>query len=223
MQNLAGYTAQETGMQLIPRGLTTAVVTIVSIRLTAKVQPKYLLATGSMLFVIGMLYFHNITPNVSPDQLLWPMIITGAALGMLIVPLSVAALGALKPQEVPAGAGLFNLTRQLGGSIGIAVSATLLDKWAQQARAPMVDLINPLNPAWAARLETMTRYFQSQGADAATAHNQAYALMDKMLQGQSTTIAFEKAYFALAIMFLCAMPLLLLFKKVKGGAPVDAH
>ena len=223
MQNLAGYTAQETGMQLIPRGLATAIVTIVSIRLTAKIQPKYLLAIGSLLFTIGQLYFHNITPQTSPDQLLWPMIITGASLGMLIVPLSVAALGALKPQEVPAGAGLFNLTRQLGGSIGIAVSATLLDKWAQQARAPMVDLINPLNPAWAQRLEAMTQQFISRGADAATAHDMAYALMNRILQGQSTTIAFEKAYFALAMLFLCALPLLLLFKKVKGGAPVDAH
>ena len=223
MQNLAGYTAQETGMQLIPRGLATAIVTIISIRLTAKIQPKYLLATGSFLFAIGQLYFHNITPQTSPDQLLWPMIITGASLGMLIVPLSVAALGALKPQEVPAGAGLFNLTRQLGGSIGIAVSATLLDKWAQQARAPMVDLINPLNPAWSQRLEALTRQFMSRGADANTAHDMAYTVMNRIIQGQSTTIAFEKAYFALAMLFLCALPLLLLFKKVKGGKPVDAH
>ncbi len=224
MQNLAGYTAQETGMQLIPRGLTTAIVTIVSIRLTAKIQPKYLLTVGTVLFSIGMLYFHNITPQTSPDALLWPMIITGASLGMLIVPLSVATLGALKPQEVPEGAGLFNLMRQLGGSIGIAVSATLLDKWAQQARAPMVDKINPLNPAWAERLETMTCYFQSRGADATTAHDQAYAMMNRILQAQSTTIAFEKAYFALAILFLCALPLLLLFKKVqKGGDTAEMH
>ena len=223
MQNLAGYTAQETGMQLIPRGLTTAIVTIVSIRLTAKIKPKYLLAVGSTLFAIGMLYFHDITPQTSSADLLWPMIITGASLGMLIVPLSVATLGALKPQEVPEGAGLFNLMRQLGGSIGIAVSATLLDKWAQQARAPMTDLINPLNPAWAQRLEAMTQQFISRGADAVTAHDQAYAVMDKILLAQSTTIAFEKAYFALAMLFICAMPLLLLFKKVKGGAPAEMH
>ena len=223
MQNLAGYTAQETGMQLIPRGITTAIVTIVSIRLTAKIQPKYLLAVGSVLFSIGMLYFHSITPNVSPEQLLWPMIITGAALGMLIVPLSVATLGALKPQEVPEGAGLFNLMRQLGGSIGIAVSATLLDHWSQQARAPMVDRINPLNPAWAERLEAMTRAFQARGLDAVTAHDRSYAIMDKILQAQSTTIAFEKAYFALAMLFLCALPLLLLFKKVNKGAPTEMH
>ncbi len=224
MQNIAGYTAQETGMQLIPRGLATGIVTLLSIRLTSKIQPKYLLGVGSSLFAIGMLYFHSITPETSSADLLWPMIITGAGLGMLITPLSVATLGALKPQEVPEGAGLFNLMRQLGGSIGIAVSATLLDHWAQQARAPLVDQINPLNPVWAQRLADMTRTFQAQGADAATAHDQAYAIMDRILQAQSMTIAFEKAYFALAMLFLCAMPLLLLFKKVdKSAAPVDAH
>ena len=87
----------------------------------------------------------------------------------------------------------------------------------------MVDLINPLNPAWAQRLEAMTQQFISRGADATTAHDMAYAIMNRILQGQSTTIAFEKAYFALAMLFLCALPLLLLFKKVKGGPPAEMH
>ena len=79
--------------------------------------------------------------------------------------------------------------RQLGGSVGIATAATVLDHWGQQARAPMVEAINPLNPAWAIRLDTMSRYFQSSGLDAVTAQNRAYALMERIVQAQSATIA----------------------------------
>lgn len=223
MQTLRGYTAQETGMQLIPRGLTTAIVTIVSIRLASKIQPRYMLGLGLVLFAIAMLHFHSITLVTGPDQLLWPMIITGAAFGLLIVPLSAATLGSLQPREIPAGAGLFNLMRQLGGSVGIASAATVLDHWGQQARAPMVEAITPLNPAWAMRLESMTRAFQSNGMDSITAHNRAYALMERIIEGQSSAIAFEKAYFALAVLSMLALPLLFLFKNVKGKPSAEAH
>ncbi len=224
MQTLRGYTAQETGMQLIPRGLTTAIVTIVTIRLASKIQPRFMLGLGMVLFSIGMLYFHSITLKTGPDQLLWPMIITGAAFGMLIVPLSAATLGALQPREVPAGAGLFNLMRQLGGSFGIAGAATVLDHWGQQARAPMVEQITNFNPLWTMRLEEMTRAFQSQsGIDATTAHDRAYAAINGMIAAQSATIAFEKAYFALAVLFIVMLPLLLLFKNVKGKPSAEAH
>ena len=223
MQSLRGYTAQETGMQLIPRGLTTAIVTIVSIRLSSKIQPRFMLMLGTLLFVIAMLYFHSITLQTGPDQLLWPMIITGASFGMLIVPLSAATLGALKPQEIPAGAGLFNLMRQLGGSVGIAGAATVLDHWGAQARGPLIEAINPFNPIWTQRLTEMTRMFQSRGLDETTATARSYALIERMVQAQASAIAFEKAYFALAMLFLVALPLLLLFKNVKGKPSAEAH
>lgn len=218
MQTLRGYTAEETGMQLIPRGLTTAIVTLVTIRLTAKIQPRYIIGTGSLLFVVSMAYFHTVTLTTGPDQLLWPMIISGAALGMLIVPLSVASLGALKPQEVPEGAGLFNLMRQLGGSVGIAASATLLDHWTSQARAPMASHFNPYNPAFTQRLADITAFMQSKGAEAGVAHNQAMAVMERTLGTQASLIAFERAYFALGVLFIAALPLLFLFKKVQPRA-----
>jgi len=223
MQSLRGYTAQETGMQLMPRGITTAIVTIVTIRITSKIQPRYMLALGSVLFAIAMLYFHSITLQTGPDQLLWPMIITGASFGMLIVPLSAATLGSLKPQEIPAGAGLFNLMRQLGGSVGIAGAATVLDRWSEQARGPLIDAITPLNPIWSQRLVDMTHAFQASGVDAITANARSYAVMERLIQAQASAIAFEKAYFALAVLFLATIPLLFLFKDVKGKSSAEAH
>ncbi len=224
MQNLRGYTAQESGMQLIPRGLTTAIVTIVTIRATAKIEPRYLIGIGSILFAVSMAYFHSVTLQTGPDQLLWPMIISGAALGMLIVPLSVVALGALKPQEVPAGAGLFNLMRQLGGSVGIAASATLLDHWTNQARSPLSANFNVFNPAFAQRYADSVAYLQGRGASLEVAQQQANAIMERTLMGQSSLIAFEKAYFLLGLVFIAALPLLFLFKKVEGKAGAsEAH
>ena len=226
MQNLRGYTAQETGEQLIPRGLATAIVTIITIRLTAKVQPRYIIGVGSILFGVAMLYFHGVTLQTGPDQLLWPMIISGAALGMLVVPLSVAALGALKPAQVPEGAGLFNLMRQLGGSFGIAGAATMLDHWTSQARAPLSQNYNVYNPAFNANLQSLVTYLQSRGAALSVAQDQAMSIMARRLEGQASLIAFEKAFLALGILFACSLPLLMLFKKIDrkaGGGAGGAH
>lgn len=220
MQSLRGYTAQETGMMLIPRGLATACITIITIRLAGRIQPRVLIGFGCVFFISSMLYMHSITLLSGPDQMLWPMIIAGAGLGMLVVPTASATLGSLAPQEVPAGAGLFNLMRQLGGSVGIAASSTLIDHYSQQSRAALVEHINPFNPVFQQRLAQMTSFLQSQGDTAAVAQQRAMAMIDRMVAGQALLIAFEKVYFLLAMVFVLAFPLLLGFKKVKaaGGA-----
>jgi DHA2 family multidrug resistance protein len=167
-------------------------VTLITVRLATKIQPRYLIGVGSVLFSIAMFYFHSVTLTTGPDQLLWPMITSGAALGMLVVPLSMAALGSLRPQEVPDGAGLFNLMRQLGGSVGIAASATLLDHWNNQARAPLSLNFNPYNPAFQERLGQLTTYLQSRGAPESTAHDQALAILDRTLSLQSSLLRMKK-------------------------------
>jgi DHA2 family multidrug resistance protein len=224
MQNLRGYTAQETGMNLIPRGLTTAVVALVTVRLTTKVPARLLIGCGAMLNVIAMLYFNRVTLSTGPDQLIWPMIIQGCALGMLVLPTSIVTLGALKPQEVPNGAGLFNLMRQLGGSVGIAVAATLLDHWTQQTRGSLTEHVNPFNPAYQEQARLMEQALQAKGTVPAVAHDQALAVLDRMVQSQASIMAFEMVYFALAMVFIFALPLLIFIKTPKSpSAAADAH
>ena len=225
MQTLRGYTAQETGMMLIPRGLTTAIITIITIRLSAFVQPRYLIGLGSFFFVCAMMYFHDFTLQTGPDQTLWPMIITGAALGMLVVPVSTVTLGALKPQEIPAGAGLFNLMRQLGGSVGIAAASTLIDHWSQQSRAPLVERITPYNPIYQQRLTNITHGLQSRGTSPDKAHDQAVAVIDRIVAQQSLLLSFENLYFVLGMVFVLSLPLLFFFRKVdkSAGGGAGAH
>lgn len=224
MQNLRGYTAQETGMNLIPRGLTTAIVALITVRLTTKISARVLIGTGALLNVVAMLYFSHVTLVTGPDQLIWPMIVQGCALGMLVLPTSIVTLGALKPQEVPNGAGLFNLMRQLGGSVGIAVAATLLDHWSQQTRGPMTENINPFNPVYQQRMTQMEQALQSNGTAPAVAHDQALAILDRLVQSHASIMAFEMVYFALAMLFIFALPLLVFVKNPKSpGAAADAH
>jgi DHA2 family multidrug resistance protein len=130
----------------------------------------------------------------------------------------------LKPAELAQGTGMFNLTRQLGGSLGIAISATLLGRFTAQSRALLSEHIVTGDPASMARLEMLTRGLVSRGMNAIAAKQQALAVLDRQMQGQASVLAFSKLYLLSGIALVAALPLMLLFRTGKSrGLGPGAH
>ena len=102
--------------------------------LSNKVDPRYLLTFGFFTFGLTTLYFGNVTLGISPTTLLLPILITGFALSFVFVPISTAAYGTLSNEQIGNASGLFNLMRNVGGSIGISVAQTLLTRGRQFTR-----------------------------------------------------------------------------------------
>jgi DHA2 family multidrug resistance protein len=122
----------------------------------------------------------------------------------------------LKDKELAQGTGLFNLTRQLGGSLGIAVMATLLTRFTATQKALLSEHIVAGDPATQARLEVMTRGLMAKGASALVAKQQALAVLDKQLSAQASVLAFSKIYLLSGILLVGALPVLLFFRTGKG-------
>lgn len=221
LQELRHFNAEQTGLVLLPGGLATAVMAIVNGRLSGKLNPRIPLLFGTVLFIISMFMLHNVTMDTGAEHLLMPLILRGAGLGCLFVPLTLITLDSLAPREIAAGAGLFNLMRQLGGSVGIAFLSTMIDHRTNSHRAYLVENINSYSLAATQRLAQLQQSLMSKGAPLDVARRQAYQILDNTIQGQASLLAFEDAFLMIGIAFVLTTPLILLFKKKKKAGNVD--
>lgn len=212
LQALHGFTANQTGLVILPGALASAVVTATMgrrMRLINDGRPVILM--GAILFMVCMWKLAGLTYDSGARDLFWPLILRGAALGMIFIPLNNITLAELKPREMASGTGLFNLMRQLGGSIGIAVMATLLNHLTKAKKAVLTDHLVATAPDVQGRLEGLTRALMAKGASVQVAHQQALAVMDRTVGVQASVLAFSRIYWISGFVLLGAMPLMLLW------------
>jgi DHA2 family multidrug resistance protein len=118
----------------------------------------------------------------------------------------------LQVKDLAQGTGMFNLTRQLGGSLGIAVMATLLARFMSSEKAVLVEHVGANDPETLSRLSLLTRGLISRGMNPLTAPQQALAILDKQVTVQSSMLAFSRIYLYSGLVLVFALPLLLLFR-----------
>jgi DHA2 family multidrug resistance protein len=142
MQTLMGYTALTSGLARIPRGFGALVGMPLAGRLVNKVPGRYLVAGGFLTFGFSALWLSRMTLDVSPFMLVWPLFFSGVSIAFLFVPLNTLALGSVKPEQVNNASGIFNLMRNMGGSVGISLVTTLVERRAQVHQAFLAGDIN---------------------------------------------------------------------------------
>jgi DHA2 family multidrug resistance protein len=130
----------------------------------------------------------------------------------------------LKMKELAQGTGMFNLTRQLGGSLGIAIMATLLTRFTAQSKQLLTEHVTTMDPTSLGRLDQLTRGLIARGMNPAGAHQQALMILDRQIGAQASVLAFSKIYVLSGIILLGSLPLLFLFRTGKGrGAMGPVH
>ncbi|NUO64310.1 MAG: DHA2 family efflux MFS transporter permease subunit [Gemmatimonadaceae bacterium] len=220
-QNLR-MTAEQTGLTLLPGALATAVSMAVVGRLTNKFDPRLLIASGALIFAYAAWQLAHITGESGQSDFFWPLIWRGVGLGLMFVPVTTITLAELSVQELGQGTGLYNFFRQLGGSFGIAVIATLVARYTSQFRAIIGEHLGVTDPMSLSRLNMLTRGMIAKGADPQRAHEQALRLLEGQLMGQASVIAYSRIYMLAMILILCLIPLLLLVRTTKGAAGAHA-
>ena len=215
LQQIRQFTAQQTGLILLPGAIATTLVMPMIGRLVSRFPSRNLVAIGATVFSGSMLMLSTITMDTGAEHMFWPLVIRGAAMGFLFVPLTLSTLMGLKSKEVADGTGLYNLSRQVGGSVGIAFLSTFLDHRTEMHRSVLVEHINVYSIAAQQRLYALQSFFMSKGAPISVAKQQALAIVDQTVQGQAAILGFDDVFRVVAIVFIVALPLLLLFKKGK--------
>ncbi|BAY24359.1 EmrB/QacA family drug resistance transporter [Calothrix sp. NIES-2100] len=217
-QSILHFTASQTGLLLAPGALASAIVMVMLGKLSTKIDARILIAIGGVGTAMVMFDLSKLTSQTGADDLFWPLVWRGAFTVLMFLPLSLATLGSLPKKDISAGSGFYNLTRQLGGSVGIAILTTLLDKREAFHRAMLLTNLSPYNPETTQRLELLIGAMQSQGMDATTAQQQALAILSQTVNVQAAVLSFADIFRVVGVAFLCSLPLLLFLGKGGAGA-----
>jgi DHA2 family multidrug resistance protein len=218
------FTAQQTGELLIPSALASGVAMVITGKLIGHLGSRVLVATGSVITAGVMFALASLNPDTGTGTLFWPLIGRGLGSAMMFVPLSIATLGGIPRSEVPAASGFYNLTRQLGGSFGIATLTTLLARREATHRAVLVEHISPLSHAATERVQGMMAHFEKLGASAHDAQKQAFAALEQIVTGQSALKSFDDLFLYVGVAFLLSLPLIFfLGKGASKEAAASAH
>ncbi|MGB7891909.1 MAG: DHA2 family efflux MFS transporter permease subunit [Microcoleus sp.] len=221
-QGVLHFSATQTGFLLAPGALASAIIMVLLGKISTKVDARILIALGACGTAAVMFELAKITPQTGTDNLFWPLIWRGATTVLMFLPLSLATLGSIPKEDVSAGSGFYNLTRQLGGSIGIAILTSLLAQREAFHRAILLAKLTPYDPETTERLSALTGLFQSRGSDAATAQQQALAALSQLVNTQAAVLSYADIFRFVGIVFLCSLPLLLFLGKGGPGAKAPA-
>ena len=226
MQELLGFTATDAGFAMMPRVFVMMVVTPIIGRIYNKVSPRLVIGIGVMFIAWGAYAMSHLTLESGQHDVIWAIVTQGVGFSCLFVPLSTVALTSIPRHLMADATGLNSLFRQVGGSVGLAVGATLLTRYGAQARGALVAHVTPTSGAALARVQQVTAGFQAQGAPRTAAREMALRALDGLVEQQATLLAFERVFIMAGLAFLFVLPLLYFLKAPKLGAPaikVDVH
>ncbi|TCO88432.1 DHA2 family multidrug resistance protein [Chthoniobacter flavus] len=223
-QNNLRFTAQQTGELMIPSAIASGVAMILTGKLIGRFGPRLLIAAGSVVTAGVMFSLATINPDTGAGDLFWPLVFRGLGSAMMFLPLSIATLGSVPKHEVPAASGFYNLTRQLGGSLGIAILTTMLSRREAVHRASLVERVSPLSNEAMHRIDALTGFFQRLGASAHDAKYRAFSAIDMILNGQAALKSFDDLFAYVGIAFLITLPLILFLGRGENkAAAAEAH
>jgi DHA2 family multidrug resistance protein len=212
LQTLMGYPVVTAGIVMGPRGLGTMLCMFVVGRLIGKVDTRWLLLLGLGLTAWAMYEMTGWTPDVSQWTIITVGFVQGAGLGFLFVPLTTIAFATLPAEMRGEGTGLYNLSRNIGSSVGISVVSALITENTQSNHESIAAYVTPFNRAFDAPAAV-------QSVDPLTAIGRAS--LDGIITLQATVIAYIDDFKLLMLMSLCAMPLVILLRKPAAPPAVD--
>ncbi len=220
-QSFLGFTATDTGKLLIPGSIATAVMMpIIGKALQKKASSLLLSGIGFFLFYLFTYMLSHLGAQTGTDGFFWPLVVRGVGLGLIFIPLTTMSLSSLKGKDIPQGTGLTNMIRQLGGSFGVAIMATFIERRSAFHVAVLSDKITAYSSAAYQRLTGMAGAMAAKGADAATAKLRAIAMLDHLVAKQASLLAYLDTFYFVGFFFLICIPMLFLFKGPKQpGAP----
>jgi MFS transporter, DHA2 family, multidrug resistance protein len=219
-QELLGYDATQSGVLLLPRTLAMMAVTPIIGRLYNHVPPAVIVGIGGMFFAIGSYELSHITLLSSMQNIIVPLIVTGIGFACLFIPLTTAAMTFIPRAKAADAAGLNAFVRQIGGSFGLTIFATLLSNFGKRASASVSWNVTNLRPGVAERLDAMAAGLQAHGMSAVDAKQTALRAMSGTVMRQGMVLAFHKTFLLQGAVFLCVLPLLF-FLRVGGGSKAE--
>ncbi len=214
VQNLMGYSALDSGLALSPRGIGAILALVFVGRVIGKIDSRILIGCGFAALATTSFQFAGITLQISIWNIAVPNVAMGFAMGLIFVPLTTLTMGGLPNEQMGNAAGIFNLMRNLGGSIGISAVTTLLTRGEQTHQSIISGNINPYNPLF-------QQYFQklqsllAPGVVSGSFYPKTYQIIYNLVLQQATLLSYMDNFRLLACVCLLCLPAVFLLRRVR--------
>jgi len=223
LQTVMGYTAQEAGMALTPGGFAIMVCMPLVGFLLSKVDARRLLVFGLVVLSLALFNMGRFNLDIDFNTAMLARVYQSIGLAFLFVPINTSAYAFLPRDKNNAASGLINLSRNIGGSVGISFVTTLLDRRAQVHRTNLVGHVTPGSTRFEAVLHGASQAFQAHGSSSSHAVQQAYGLFSGIVERQAAMLSYLDNFRILAVLVLCMVPLVFVMKRPPRGGPISVH
>jgi len=223
-QGTLGWTAEESGLLLIPSALATAcMMPVIGQLLQRGVKQQFLVSGGMFLFFLACLWSYNILTNdTGGSNFFWMLIVRGVGMGMLFVPITSLSLSTLQGPAISQGVAFTGMARQLGGSVGVALISTFMARRNQLHRLDLVSKLNVNDPAVQQRLLGIQHSLIAKGLAPNVALKTAYAAMDGTITAQAGILSYMDVFLYLGCLFLLCIPFILMVRNSQSAPAAGA-
>jgi MFS transporter, DHA2 family, multidrug resistance protein len=216
LQEEFGYTATLAGLAISPGGAVTMLMMVVVGRL-GFVQPRYLIAAGAAIACYAMVDLLRITPDADYWYFAWSRIYLGIGLPLIFIPITTASYDGISPSKTDQASALINLARNFGGSMGVALSQTVLARREQFHQSRLVEHLGSWNPFYNDTLNRIQGYLNGRAATGSSSGT-SMAIVNHMVQSQAAILAYIDVFVVLGVIAMVMVPLALTLRAVNRSA-----
>ena len=191
---------------------------MISGRLVSRMDQRVMLVGGCLMQAASLWLMTRLTLTMDFWSVAWPRFFQGFSMGFVFVPLQALALATIPTVRLANATAAYNVVRNLGGSVGIALSATLLARRSQEHQAILTGNVHVWNPVVTAKLQKLTDYFMAQGADAYTAGQRALVTIYRETLVQAQILSYADAFWLLTVANAAVVVLIPVMRRVRSDA-----
>ena len=222
LQTLLGYPPMLAGIAMAPRGIGSFFMMPLTGLMTGRFDARKLLTIGLVVGGVSLLWLSRLNLQAGYWDIFWPQLIQGAGLSLIFVPLTTVAMDAIPRERMGNATSLFNLMRNIGGSIGIAVTGTMLARSQQTMTNTLGAHVSSYDATTQSLFAQIRAGLIATGVDSVTATSRAYAALAGTVQRQAAMMSFVMIFQLLGIVFLALLPLILMMKRPGQAAEAPA-
>ena len=218
-QTILGYDAWTAGLTLAPGGLGTMMALMISGRLVSRMDQRLMLAGGCSLAAVALFFMTRVTPTIDFWNLAWPRFLQGFSQGFIFVPLQALTLATIPTERLGNSTAAYNVARNIGGSMGVALVTTLLARRSQIHQTTLTGHLDQWSFEMAGRLQTWTDHFFRHGADSFTAARQAMAMVYREAVTQANILSYADDFWLLLTIYSSVLLLIPFMRRVRSRSP----
>jgi DHA2 family multidrug resistance protein len=213
LQTLMGYTATLSGFVLGPGGVANLLCMPIVGQLVSRGNPKWLILFGILVTAYASYQMSHFNLQVDFNAVVWPRIMLGIGVAFVFIPLTTISLSHIRKEEMGNASAVFNLLRNLGGSFGVALSATILARQAQVHQARLTEHLTPFDPAYVLSAQQSARTLLEKGIEASQAAQGGMGLIYQRLIREAAMLSFNDVFYLLTVLMLLIVPLVYFMRR----------